>query len=175
MNENHNSIIKQVFRKIGIKQGQKVLDFGCGRGYYTIPAAEVVGKEGIVYAVDKDKERLDDVKGKARDRDLANIKILNSSGGTDLALPDNSMDVVLLYDVFWYFDLTSQGLDNLLEEMRRLSRQNGLLSVYPKHIDNKELKSIIQMTGFNFRNRYSGTLLHEGRPEEGILLNFTRI
>ena len=43
---------------IGLKKGQSVLDYGCGEGHHTIPAAEAVGKNGMIYAFDKDKEAL---------------------------------------------------------------------------------------------------------------------
>ena len=43
----------EVLRRIGIKRGQTVLDFGCGYGAYTIPVAEIVGEQGRVYALDK--------------------------------------------------------------------------------------------------------------------------
>jgi len=43
---------------IGIKKGDVVLDFGCGAGHYTIPAAKVVSEEGKVYAMDKDIESM---------------------------------------------------------------------------------------------------------------------
>ena len=42
-------------RRIGMKPGQKVLDFGARVGNYTIPAAIVVGERGLVYAVDREK------------------------------------------------------------------------------------------------------------------------
>ena len=45
-------------RGIGIRKGQTVLDFGCNKGHYTIPAAKVLGKQGKVYAFDKDKDAL---------------------------------------------------------------------------------------------------------------------
>ncbi|MCD6239169.1 MAG: hypothetical protein J7K51_07610 [Thermotogae bacterium] len=32
----------------GAKRGDVILDYGCGIGFNTIPAAEIVGKEGIV-------------------------------------------------------------------------------------------------------------------------------
>lgn len=173
--KDHKSTVEKLFENIGIEEGQKLLDFGCGLGYYTLPAAELVGKEGIVYAVDKDKSKLDKLEREAQDLDSANIQIVNSQGGTDLSFPDEIMDVVLLYDVFSYFDLSSQGLDDLLEEMYRLSKQSGLLSVYPKHVDTAELKSKIGLAGFNFQESYSGTLLHDGKPEKGTILNFTKI
>jgi cyclopropane fatty-acyl-phospholipid synthase-like methyltransferase len=39
-----------LLKKVGIWPGDLVLDFGCGRGCYTIPAAGIVGKRGVVYA-----------------------------------------------------------------------------------------------------------------------------
>lgn len=48
----------EILRRIGIKRGQTVLDFGCGYGAYTIPVAKIVGEQGRVYALDKDKEAL---------------------------------------------------------------------------------------------------------------------
>jgi len=36
----------------GIKKDQQVLEVGCGPGFFTIPAAEMVGEKGMVYAID---------------------------------------------------------------------------------------------------------------------------
>ena len=47
---------ENIIRYIGIDSGQKILDFGCGSGHYTIPIAKVVGEKGVVYALDEDKE-----------------------------------------------------------------------------------------------------------------------
>jgi tRNA A58 N-methylase Trm61 len=38
---------------VGIEQNHSVIDFGCGKGAYVIPAARIVGEIGKVYAVDK--------------------------------------------------------------------------------------------------------------------------
>jgi len=53
-------------RKIGIKSGQSVLDFGCRVGHYTIPAAKAVGSTGIVYSVDKEQEALNELQQKVK-------------------------------------------------------------------------------------------------------------
>ncbi|MBE9483077.1 MAG: hypothetical protein IMY88_05280, partial [Chloroflexi bacterium] len=44
---------EKFLKDIGIKRGQKVLDFGCGSGNYTIPAARIVGEQALVYALDE--------------------------------------------------------------------------------------------------------------------------
>jgi len=38
--------------EVSVNKGQSVLDFGCGSGTYTIPAAKLVGESGRVYALD---------------------------------------------------------------------------------------------------------------------------
>jgi len=70
----------EALQKAGIKRGKTVLDFGCGSGTYTIPAAKIAGKEGKVYALDKDKKVLDELMQKAEYAGLENIKRIDTSG-----------------------------------------------------------------------------------------------
>jgi len=42
-----------VLRAVGVRGGLTVLDFGCGSGNYSIPAAKIVGEKGKVYTLDK--------------------------------------------------------------------------------------------------------------------------
>jgi len=64
----------EVLRAISISRGHIVLDFGCGCGTYTISAARLVGKEGKVYALDKDKRDLDKLMQKAKSEGLRNVE-----------------------------------------------------------------------------------------------------
>ena len=65
-----------VLKEIGIKEGQIILDFGCGAGYYTIPVAKIAGDNGKVYALDKDGNSLDELKNKAKEEKVKNIEII---------------------------------------------------------------------------------------------------
>ena len=174
MNEDYESMLEDVFLEIGIREGQEVLDFGCGSGHYTIPVARVVGERGIVYAVDKKQNKLEKLRKKVENSDLSNIRILKTAGGTDLDFPDESIDVILLYDVFSYYGPESEEVADLLVEANRVLNETGFLSVFPKHVDTGELKKKIRQADFDFRDRYSGTLLHDGSPEGGKLLNFIK-
>ena len=53
----------------GLKPGQKVLEVGCGPGFFTIPAAKLVRKEGFIYAVDVHPLAIKKLKKRLRKRE----------------------------------------------------------------------------------------------------------
>ena len=166
-----NGKAQEFLKQIGLRRGHRVLDFGCGRGNYTIPAAQVVGNEGRVYALDKNPRVLDELMRRAAARDLDNIVRMDTKGETDIDLDDDSVQVVLLYDIFWYFQLHDLQLPRLLGEVIRVSTPDGLLSIYPKHIDVDMLLEIVQSRGYRIRNSYSDELMHHGYLETGRVYN----
>lgn len=165
---------EETLRKIAIKSGQIVLDFGCGSGNYTIPAARIVGEDGTVYALDKDERALDELMRRAQSEGLRNIRRIDTSGQVEIPLESKSVDVALLYDIFWYFSLTDGRLPKLLAEVYRVSRCGALISVYPKHIDSERLKHEIGTAGFHLKETHSTMLIHDSRLERGEVLNFVK-
>ncbi|MCK4241582.1 MAG: class I SAM-dependent methyltransferase, partial [Candidatus Atribacteria bacterium] len=61
---------KEILKRVGIKEGQIVLDFGCGEGNYTIPAAKIVGNKGKVYGLDEDRYKLKELEEKVKSTSL---------------------------------------------------------------------------------------------------------
>ena len=171
-------------KKVGLKSGQTVLDFGCRVGHYTIPAANVVGNNGIVYAVDKEQQALNELEQKAVPLNLKNIRTINSSGRVQIDLENNSIDVVLFYDVLHYHE--KKDREKLYTEAYRILKQDGLLSVYPKHTseDNPimefqnlslgEIKQEIQNSNFVFGKKYCGLISHDDDLNQGCVLNFRK-
>jgi ubiquinone/menaquinone biosynthesis C-methylase UbiE len=49
-------------KDVGVRSGMVFMDIGCGNGFFTIPAAEQVGENGKVYAVDASAEAVETVK-----------------------------------------------------------------------------------------------------------------
>ena len=45
---------REELNKLDIREGQIILDYGCGIGSYTFPIAKLVGESGRVYALDKE-------------------------------------------------------------------------------------------------------------------------
>lgn len=95
---------EEVLRKIGVRKGQTVLDFGCGRGNYAIPAARIVGEEGRVYALDKDQRALDELMQRVERERLRNVTRIDTSGEVEIHLEDGSINV--------FYSTTSSGISH---------------------------------------------------------------
>ncbi|MCD6412804.1 MAG: class I SAM-dependent methyltransferase, partial [Elusimicrobia bacterium] len=89
--------------KIGIGKGQTVVDFGCGEGNISVPAAKAVGSGGKIYSLDKDSGVLRSLVRKAEKFKLKNIETIEMKN-LQIPLPDGVADAVLLYDVLHYLN-----------------------------------------------------------------------
>ncbi len=64
-----------ILASLGLGPGQVVADVGSGDGFFTLPAARMVGPRGAVYAVDPSVGRLTRLHEKAEEEGLENIRI----------------------------------------------------------------------------------------------------
>jgi len=171
-----------ILKEIGIKKGHRVLDFGCGSGNYTIAAARVVGKQGLVYALDEDEESLNQLMHRAKSIGLKNIIRLDASHEPRIGLADKSIDVVLLYDVLhYYYFPKEEDRRQLLRRLYRILRANGLLSLYPTHLQShmepnlKDVRRGIEEAGFYQEREYSVMIMvHDDNLEQGCIINFRK-
>ena len=133
---------ENILKEVGIKPGFYILDYGCGTGSYTIPAALLVGDSGKVYALDIHPFAIQRVQSMTAKRHLTNVEAILSDCAT--GLPDRSIDVILLYD-------TLHNLSNpheVLAELHRVLKSDGVLSVNDHHIkEEKEMISRISNEG----------------------------
>ena len=172
-------------KNIGIKEGQVILDFGCNVGHYTIPAAKVVGKQGRVYAMDKDIKSINELTGIAEGEGLKNIVPMHSqSAELKINLKDEFVDVVLLYDILHYMDVTERN--KIYKESYRVLKTDALLSVYPKHnkldepllnLSDMQLEDVvkeIESAKFHFEGKFYKKLIHDNNYNMGYILNFTK-
>ncbi|MCK4579802.1 MAG: class I SAM-dependent methyltransferase, partial [Dehalococcoidia bacterium] len=165
---------RAVLERAGLEEGQVVLDFGCGSGNYSIPAAKIVKHTGKVYAVDSDSSRLKELAGRVESEGLGNIETIGTGGELDFPWEDGSIDTVLLYDIFWYFPTDDRRLPRLLAEVGRLLKPGGLLSVFPEHVEAEALGRKVERAGFRPENSFSCQVIHDGSTQQGQILNFSK-
>ena len=97
-----------VLSEVGIKPGNRVLDYGCGPGSYIAPLSSLVGASGEIFALDVHPAAIHSVEDIALKKKLENVKTIQSDCHTDL--PDQSVDVVLLYDTYHDLHNSEAGL-----------------------------------------------------------------
>ena len=114
----------ETLRCLGLRQGEVVADVGCGIGYFSIPAAEIVGDHGWVYALDTSEQMLQELRIRLQRQGVANVEP-RSSEETTLGLPDGSVSFVLLSNVLHEVD----GLSEFLAEVLRILSPRGRVAV----------------------------------------------
>jgi ubiquinone/menaquinone biosynthesis C-methylase UbiE len=158
-NEWLRSHVKEVLPEIGIKKNQTILDFGCGAGLYTIPAAKLVGRKGKVYALDKDAGALERLKESARNGGLGNVETILSSD-MNTGLEKETADVVLLYDVLHLI----KDRKELFVEIYRVLKPNGIASIYPMHVEKDEVLRQMRESRFSLKSEeFEGNILNFGK------------
>ncbi len=141
--------VRKPLERAGIKEGQAVLDFGCGPGFYAIAAARMVGAKGKVYALDIQPLAVRSVEQKAKKEGLTNITTILSD--KDTRLPDGSIDVALAYDMIHMI----KDKQALARELHRVLKQNGILSVIVGHVNVEDILKILEQDGlFSLRDRH---------------------
>jgi ubiquinone/menaquinone biosynthesis C-methylase UbiE len=128
---------RNIVKEIGLKEGDHVLDYACGPGGYVPATAELIGKSGKIYALDVNPAAIEMVENLAAKKGLSNVKTILSDCDTDL--PDESIDVVLLYDAFHDFEEP----DEILKELHRVLKPSGILSFNDHHLDENAILSKI--------------------------------
>lgn len=119
---------EEIFKRLGIKEGDRVAHLGCGgAAQFVVPAAKLVGKESILYAVDILKPVLEATISKARLEGVYNIKAVWSDlevyGAT--RIPAESLDSAFLINILY----ESKNQLEIIKEAARLIKPNGKLLI----------------------------------------------
>lgn len=163
-----------ILSKLRLKEKITVADFGCGTtGFFVFPIAKLVGKNGIVYAVDILKIALENIKRKARHENLQCVRAIWSDlevfGATKIEA--GSVDVGLLINTLY---LTNKKNEIIREVSRILKKGSKLIIIDWKDISipfgpqpeeriNKEtVIAISKKHSLNFEEEFSAGEYHYG-------------
>ena len=115
---------EQTLAKLGLTGScGDVVDFGCGYGTFTIPAARLV--RGTVHALDIEADMVEATRCKAEEAGLTNVRVERRDFLADgTGLSDNSVDYVTLFNI-----LHCEQPEVLLREAWRILSPCGRLGI----------------------------------------------
>lgn len=119
----------EIIQRLQIQEGFKVADIGSGGGFFTLEFARRAGEAGRVYAVDVRSEYLEFVKGQAEKQGLRNVAFVLARG-SELDLPESSLDLAFLRNVFHHLPNPRTYFGNL----KRFLKPKGIVAI----IDHKK-------------------------------------
>ena len=114
----------QVLKAAGLACGQAVLEVGSGPGFFTVPAARIVGEQGTVHALDINPLALARVRQKLEREGVTNVCTMLADAGRT-GLPGESFDLIFLFGLGHVVG----GGDRMMVELHRLLRPGGTLSI----------------------------------------------
>lgn len=115
-----------ILQAADVQASQTILEVGCGTGFFTIPAAEMIGENGALIALDASSGFCTVVEEKVQKARLKNVRVLQKDA-LDTGLDTASIDKALLFGVLPFPLLP---LDRLLPEMHRVLKPDGTMSVW---------------------------------------------
>ncbi|MBN4046906.1 class I SAM-dependent methyltransferase, partial [bacterium AH-315-P07] len=107
----------EVIAAMKLKEGDVVADIGVGTGYYARKIARVVGEKGKVYGVDIQPEMLEMLMEFCEKQKIKNIKPVQGEYN-DPKLPKESIDWMILTDVYHEFSHPEEMLAKMLEALK---------------------------------------------------------
>lgn len=154
----------KLMQAAGVKSGQKVLEVGCGPGFFTIPAAKIVGGEGLIYAVDTHPLAIKRVKKKIEREGISNVKPILANA-SEIGLPEQSVDLAFLFGLPHIVG----GLKNVLSELRRVLKSGAVLSFEKARGSQERLIDEVERGGFSFLERRGRIFLFiKGRGSDNV-------
>jgi ubiquinone/menaquinone biosynthesis C-methylase UbiE len=116
---------ESMLRSAGLKENDIVLEVGCGPGFFTIPAARIVGDNGFVYAIDINPFAIKKVDKKLLKAGIKNAKTMLVDV-RESTLDDESITIALFFGVIHSL---MNVLDETLKEMYRILKNEGYLVI----------------------------------------------
>lgn len=106
-----------LIESLELKPGMVVADIGAGSGYFSWRMAKEIGPDGTVHAVDIQQEMLDLLRKKMSERGLNNVKPTLGKID-DVQLPESSVDLVLMVDVYHEFSHPYEMMESICRALK---------------------------------------------------------
>jgi ubiquinone/menaquinone biosynthesis C-methylase UbiE len=147
---------EDILSEIGLLHGMTFTDIGCGQGFFTVPAAKIVGNGGKIYASDISQVNIQKLREKVDAAGLTNV-IMETGKAEDLILCDACADIVFFGIVLHDFENPSKVLANAHSMLKKTGKlidldwkQEPMEFGPPLHIrfGEEKAKRLLETSGF---------------------------
>jgi precorrin-6B methylase 2 len=150
---------------LALKPGEVVADIGAGSGYFSWRMARKVGATGKIYAVEIQQEMLDILMTNMKKRQVNAIVQPVLGTVQDPKLPENSVDTILVVDVYHEFDFPFEMSRAMIKALKPGGRL--VLVEYRGEDPNVPIKPLHKMTVAQVRQEMS---IHPVKFEQTIAI-----
>ena len=108
---------EKIVAAAGLKPGMAMADIGAGTGLFTLHFAQAVGADGKVFAVEIAKNFLEHIKARASKASASNVQTILCTERS-VELPESSIDLAFICDVYHHFEFPSASLATLHKALK---------------------------------------------------------
>jgi ubiquinone/menaquinone biosynthesis C-methylase UbiE len=151
----------KVLNALNLREGMTVADIGAGVGYFSLRLARRVRSSGRVLAVDVQPEMLSLLKKSAEKEELLNIDLILGAP-TDPHLPESSVDLALLVDVYHEFQYPEEMITGIRRSLKPDGRlvlveyrgEDPTVPIKPEHkMTERQVLDEIEPMGFRLKEK----------------------
>ena len=146
---NHNDHVN-LLKSANLTPGGTWADFGAGSGAFTFALRELVGSGAVIYTVDKDRSRLNELTREYHSRfhDSQNLHVLAADFSRDLrpqGVPP--LDGIVMANSLHFF----KDKEKILRHARNFLKPNGILLLVEYNVDSGNLWVPHPLSFYTFR------------------------
>lgn len=118
---------REIINELELKGNEVFMDAGCGDGHTSFEAIDILD-DGLVYALDVYDKSIEDLKNAVEKKGIKNIIPLCSDITDHIDLDDDTVDVILMINVFHGFK-ACRKIDEAIEELKRITKPGGKIAI----------------------------------------------
>jgi len=117
-----------LFKTLKLQQGITFVDIGCGKGEYSLAAAQLIGENGKVIAVDQWEDGIIQLREEAQKQGLEMIEGHVGDVSKEIPADDQSVDIGFMGAVLHGL-IANDIFEGTMKEVLRVLKPGGLLAI----------------------------------------------
>ncbi len=118
----------QVLDILEIKEGNTILDAGCGDGFISIAASRLVGDTGKVFAVDVDVRSIEMLNQGIEQNNIGNMEAIRADLSKTIPIENNIIDICIMVNVF-HGIFENNEVESVIKEIKRVGKTGGTFAI----------------------------------------------